>query len=105
MYNNAYKYLRKHLFGVNDQKEDTIMTPEDKDRDINSKTTQLDDDAIGEVAGGFGSETSKYTIAEYNMCGISLKRSVFSRNEYYYQGKKISQEEANRIVENSLITT
>jgi len=63
-----------------------------------SKIGELSDDELGAVAGGYvGKE--KYSLQEYNQAGVSWQHNIWSYDEYYVRGVKITQKQAEMVVE------
>ena len=59
---------------------------------------QLSNSDLSEISGGFliGNK-DEYTIQEYNCAGVTREVNIFKKDNYYYQGRKISQKEAEKI--------
>lgn len=60
---------------------------------------ELNTEDLNQVTGGYviGSK-DKYTQAEYNKYGVTWQSNVWSKDKYFYQGREITQDEAENIV-------
>lgn len=65
---------------------------------INMKCDQLTADELEGVVGGTFT-ANKWTKSEYHRCGISTSYHFWSEDEFFYNGRKISYEMANKIAE------
>ena len=64
----------------------------------NEKTTQLEDEAMKNVAGGWAGY-DKYTKEEYALAGVTWAHFILGADRYFYKGEDITQEEAERITD------
>ena len=65
---------------------------------INMKCDRLTSDELEGVVGGTFT-ANKWTKSEYQRCGISTRYNTWSKDEFFYNGRKISYEMANKIAE------
>lgn len=61
---------------------------------------EISPDEGGSISGGIvGLE--KYSLAEYSRAGVVWEHNLFGRDRYFIQGKEISRQVAETIVENA----
>ena len=65
---------------------------------MNEEITNLKDEAVENVAGGWGNEHSQY-ISEQQLEETGIHYTGGATRPYTYNGKEISQKEAERIAE------
>lgn len=63
----------------------------------NKEVQKLDDDVLEVAVGGYRVGKDKHSITEYNEAGVTWERNTFSKDKYYFDGKKISQSDAEAI--------
>lgn len=68
-----------------------------KEKEMKKGFQEVDDSALEAAAGGYMGK-DKYSKAEYSKAGVSWNHNIFSKDEYYYDGTKISQSDAEAIV-------
>ena len=67
---------------------------EEKNQNIN----KINNEKIENVSGGFAGK-DKYSFSEYSEAGVSHEHNIWSKDQYAYKGKKISQKEATQITD------
>ncbi|MBO4750911.1 MAG: hypothetical protein J5546_11410 [Lachnospiraceae bacterium] len=74
------------------------MSEENKELD----GKKMEDGQVGEAAGGYYVGSDKYTIEEYNKWGVTWEHNFWSKDRYFVYSKQISQDEAEKICDESV---
>ncbi|MBR3468839.1 MAG: hypothetical protein IKH28_04005 [Lachnospiraceae bacterium] len=73
----------------------------EENKELESK--KMNDGQAKDAAGGYYvGNPDKYTIEEYNKWGVTWESNFWSKDRYFVYGKSISQEEAEKIVDESV---
>ena len=66
---------------------------------MNEEITNLKDEAVENVAGGWAGEYANYTYEQFSDAGVVWTRNSIHGDTYTYNGKQISRSIAERYVE------